>query len=76
MTVHAEKRVVPHSPRELYDLVADVRRYPEFLPWCMASRIRHQDEKELTADLIIGFQMFRERLRPTLSLIRKLLKLT
>lgn len=61
MTVHAEKRVVPHSPRELYDLVADVRRYPEFLPWCMASRIRHQDEKELTADLIIGFQMFRER---------------
>lgn len=61
MTVHAEKRVVPHRPEELYALVADVRRYPEFLPWCMAARIREQDEHGLSADLIIGFQMFRER---------------
>lgn len=61
MTVHAEKRVVPHRPEELYALVADVRRYPEFLPWCMAARIREQDERALSADLIIGFQMFRER---------------
>jgi len=61
MTVHAEKRVVRHRPEELYSLVADVRRYPEFLPWCMAARIREQDEHALSADLIIGFQMFRER---------------
>lgn len=61
MTVHAEKRVIPYRPEELYALVADVKRYPEFLPWCMAARIRKQDEKALTADLIIGFQMFRER---------------
>ena len=40
MTVHAETRVIPHRPDELYALVADVRRYPEFLPWCMAARIR------------------------------------
>lgn len=61
MTVHAEKRVIPYRPEELYALVADVRRYPEFLPWCMAARIREQDEHALSADLIIGFQMFRER---------------
>ena len=61
MTVHAEKRIVPHAPEELYALVADVRRYPEFLPWCLAARIRHTDERALTADLIIGFRMFRER---------------
>ena len=61
MTVHAEKRVIPYRPEELYALVADVTRYPEFLPWCMAARIREQDERALTADLIIGFQMFRER---------------
>lgn len=61
MTVHAEKRVIPYRPEELYALVADVKRYPEFLPWCMAARIRKQDEQALTADLIIGFQMFRER---------------
>ena len=61
MTVHAETRVIPHRPEELYALVADVRRYPEFLPWCMAARIREESDAVLTADLIIGFQMFRER---------------
>ena len=61
MTVHAEKRVISHRPEELYELVADVRRYPEFLPWCMAARIREESDAALTADLIIGFQMFRER---------------
>ncbi|MGB2495131.1 MAG: type II toxin-antitoxin system RatA family toxin [Candidatus Puniceispirillaceae bacterium] len=61
MTVHAERRVIRHSPQELYDLVADVRSYPQFLPWCMAARIRHEDQYGLSADLIIGFQMFRER---------------
>ena len=61
MTVHAEKRVVRHSPEQLYGLVADVRSYPKFLPWCLAARIRHQDEVSLAADLIIGFRMFREK---------------
>ena len=61
MTVHAETRVIPHRPEELYALVADVRRYPEFLPWCMAARIQEETDSALTADLIIGFQMFRER---------------
>ena len=61
MTVHAEKRVIPYRPEQLYELVADVRSYPEFLPWCIAARIRHQDDYALEADLIIGFQMFREK---------------
>ena len=61
MTVHEEKRVVRHSPEQLYALVADVRSYPQFLPWCLAARIRHQDEISLAADLIIGFRMFREK---------------
>ena len=61
MTVHSERRIIRHSPQELYDLVANVRSYPEFLPWCMAARIRYEDRFRLEADLIIGFQMFRER---------------
>lgn len=61
MTVHAERRIIKHSPQELYNLVADVRSYPQFLPWCMAARIRHEDRDGLAADLIIGFQVFRER---------------
>jgi len=61
MTVHAEKRVVPHSPEQIYALVADVSSYPQFLPWCLAARIRQQDRAALVADLIIGFRVFREK---------------
>ena len=61
MTVHAEKRVINHRPEDLYALVADVQKYPEFLPWCLAARIREKSPISLSADLIIGFNMFRER---------------
>ena len=63
MPTHAEKRVLPYSPRQLYDLVADVERYPDFLPWCMAARVRWRESRSdlIVADLVIGFMMFRER---------------
>ena len=61
MTQHSETRVLHHSPEQLYQLVADVKRYPEFLPWCLAARIREQNDDKMIADLIIGFQMFKER---------------
>jgi len=61
MTVHAEKRVINHRPEDLYALVADVQKYPEFLPWCLAARIRDKSPISMSADLIIGFNMFRER---------------
>ncbi len=63
MPTHAEKRVLPYSPRQLYDLVADIERYPEFLPWCIAARVRqHESDRGLiTADMVIGFKVFRER---------------
>ena len=61
MTVHSETRIIPHKPEDLFELVSDVRRYPEFLPWCLAARIRTETEKELIADLIIGFQVFKEQ---------------
>ena len=61
MPTHAEKRVLPYTPRQLYDLVADIERYPEFLPWCKAARIRKREGNLVIADLVIGFKMFRER---------------
>ena len=61
MPTHAEKRVLPYTPRQLYDLVADIERYPEFLPWCKAARIRKRERNLVIADLVIGFKMFRER---------------
>lgn len=68
MTQHAEKRILNHQPEQLYALVADVAKYPEFLPWCLAARIRSQNDEMLVADLIIGFQVFKERFTSHVSL--------
>ncbi|MDA5193806.1 type II toxin-antitoxin system RatA family toxin [Govanella unica] len=60
MPKHVEKRTLKYSPDELYALVADVARYPEFLPWCVGARILKRTDQEIWADLMIGFKMFRE----------------
>lgn len=61
MPTHAEKKFLPYEPWKLYDLVADVERYPQFLPWCLASRIKKREDNVFFADLVIGFKMVRER---------------
>ena len=60
MPTHAEQRVLPYTPEQLFALVADVERYPEFLPWCVGARVRERQPDLIVADLIIGFRMFRE----------------
>ncbi len=70
MPTHAEKRILRYTPDQLFDLVADVRRYPEFLPWCVGARIISRTEKEVVADLTIGFKMFRESFRSQVTLDR------
>lgn len=70
MPTHAQKKVLRYTPEQMYALVADVKRYPEFLPWCAASRIVEQSETRLVADLTIGFKMFRESFRSQVDLER------
>jgi len=70
MPTHAEKKILRHTPEQMFDLVADVRRYPEFLPWCVGARILSRDEQVLVADLTIGFKMFRETFRSRVGLER------
>jgi coenzyme Q-binding protein COQ10 len=70
MPTHAERQVVPHTPEQLFDLVADVGKYPQFLPWCVAARVRKQTEQELLADLTIGFGPFRETFASRVTLDR------
>ncbi len=70
MPTHAEKRLLPHSPEQLFDLVADVARYPEFLPWCIGTRIRRQEGDTIIADMVIGYKMFRERFVSEVTLDR------
>jgi coenzyme Q-binding protein COQ10 len=61
MPRHSETRHLPYSPEQLFELVADVGRYDEFLPWVVAVRIRSSSETETVADLIVGFSAFKER---------------
>jgi coenzyme Q-binding protein COQ10 len=65
MPTHSETRELPYSATQMYDLVADVANYPEFLPWTAAARIRRRDDRGdhtlMDADLVISFKVFRER---------------
>lgn len=71
MPTHAEKRTVPYTAEQIFDLVADVERYPEFLPWCVASRVRSKEgPNSFVADLVIGFKVFRERFTSRVGLSR------
>ena len=70
MPTHAEQRILPYTQEQLFALVADVERYPDFLPWCVASRIRRRDGDVFFADLVIGFKMVRERFTSKVTLSR------
>ena len=60
MPRHTETRNLPYSPEQMFDLVADVKRYPEFLPWVTATRIRSDSETLMVADLVVGFRALKE----------------
>ncbi|MEO8243130.1 MAG: type II toxin-antitoxin system RatA family toxin [bacterium] len=73
MPHHHETRQLPYTARQMYDLVADVARYPEFLPWNSAARIRSREPCDggevLEADLVISFKLFREKFGSRVSLL-------
>ena len=56
-----ETRCVPYSAEQMFDLVADVARYEEFLPWVVGARVRSDSETEMVADLLVGFKALREK---------------
>lgn len=61
MPVINQQRHLQWSAEEMYDLVADVKRYPEFLPWVVATRIKSDSESEMVADMMVGFSALREK---------------
>ena len=70
MPKHRQVAVLPYAPDQMFELVADVKRYPEFLPWVMGARIRRQSETLIVADLLVGFRMIRERYTSRVGLDR------
>ena len=61
MPTHAEKRDLPYTCEQMFDLVAAVDKYPEFLPWCLSSRIIKSEGDVFYADLVIGYKLVREK---------------
>jgi coenzyme Q-binding protein COQ10 len=61
MPTHSETRIVPYSAEQLFDLVMDIEKYPEFLPWCLGARVNTKSKNDLDADVLIGYKMFREK---------------
>ena len=70
MPRHSESRTLPWSPEEMFDLVADIRRYPEFLPWVAAVRIKESSDTLLVADMSVGFKSLRETFTSRVTLNR------
>lgn len=70
MPSHQEKRILPYSAEQLFDLVMDIEKYPEFLPWCLGARVNSRQKNEVAADVIIGYKMFRERFSSRVHYIR------
>lgn len=56
-----EVHALPYSAEQMFDLVADVAKYPEFLPWVVATRIRSDSEAKMVADMVVGFKSIREK---------------
>ena len=71
---HHEAREVPYAAGKMFELVADIERYPEFIPWCKAARISSRSPVEngevLIADLLVAIKGFRETLVSKVTLER------
>lgn len=70
MPQHSETRLFPYPPAAIFDMVADVERYPEFLPWCVGARVLKREEGAFTAEVLVGFKMIRERYTSRVVLAR------
>ena len=70
MPTHAEQKKLPYTPEQMFDLVADIERYGEFLPWCVACRKTAEEGDTIEADLIIGYKMIREKFKSRVVLER------
>ena len=70
MPRHEEQKTLAYTADELFSVVADVKDYPSFVPWCSGARIHREDPLEIIADLEIGFGPFRESFTSQVTLDR------
>lgn len=73
MPTHTTKRSTPYATQDMFSIIANVEAYPQFLPWCEATRIlkhtQNTDSEEIEADMILAFKMFREKIKSKVTII-------
>lgn len=70
MPTFTENKMLPYSAEQMFAMVSDVSKYPEFLPWCIGARVYNRTLSRFDADVIIGFKMFREKFTSRVTLER------
>lgn len=60
MPMHEEKRLMPYTAEEMFKLVADIEKYPEFLPWCKSCNVLAQQDEIIKANLTVGYKFYKE----------------
>ena len=70
MSTYAERRTLPYRPDQMFDLVADIERYPAVLPWCVGCRVTKREGNVIWGDLMVGFKVFRESFTSKVTLSR------
>jgi coenzyme Q-binding protein COQ10 len=70
MPYHQETRFLPYTPTQMFDLVADIKAYPQFLPWCKRAVVLSRGRKIIVADLVIGYKLFQEKFTSEVTLDR------
>ena len=63
MSRHEARCTLSYTSEQLFDLAADVERYPEFLPWCVAARVHRSEGNIYHTDQVFGVGVFRERFK-------------
>ncbi|HEY2071705.1 MAG TPA: type II toxin-antitoxin system RatA family toxin [Rhizomicrobium sp.] len=75
MPSHKETRVVPYTADLMFQIVSDVERYPQFVPWCVGLRILKRESvgprEILLCDTIVGFKGLRERYTSRATLVAR-----
>ena len=65
MPLHKESRIVPYTADQMYAVVADMERYPEFLPWCSGLKVLKREREGATevalAEMSVEFHGLKER---------------
>lgn len=61
MHAYTETRILPYTPQQLYALVVDIEKYPEFIPWCRAARILSRAPDSFVGELLVSFSHLTER---------------